>query len=307
MQVNRKMAVLGSINIDHVLQVPHFPRPGETLTGNHYQQSFGGKGANQAVAAGRSGASITFIARVGNDDIGQVVIQQLSQDNIDISAVEATDDAATGLAMIYLDDRGENTIGIYPGANALLTEEYVQKHQQVIIDSDALLLQLEVPLPSVLAAAQLAKQHDVLTVLNPAPAQPLSNELLALIDIITPNETEAESLTGVAVNTDDDAYRAACVLHSKGIHTVVITLGSRGVWLSIEGQGQRLPGYDVTVKDTIAAGDTFNGAFLCRYLENTDQQEAVSFAQAAAAIAVSRQGAQTSIPWREEITDFLNQ
>ncbi|WP_241586302.1 ribokinase [Rosenbergiella epipactidis] len=305
MQANKKMVVLGSINIDHVLQVPHFPKPGETLSGTHYQMSFGGKGANQAVAAGRSGASIAFMACVGEDEVGQSIREQLLKDNIDISAIEVAEGEATGLAMIYLDDQGENTIGIYPGANASLTTAYVEKHRQVITDCDGLLLQLETPLESVLAAAKLAHQHAILTVLNPAPAQPLSDELLSLIDIITPNETEAEALTGISVQTDQDAEQAAHCLHHKGIDTVMITLGNRGVWLSVNGQGQRIAGYDVTVKDTIAAGDTFNGAFLCRYLETADWQQAVDFAQAAAAIAVSRQGAQTSIPWRDEIIDFL--
>ena len=305
MQVNKKMVVLGSINIDHVLQVTHFPRPGETLSGKHYQMTFGGKGANQAVAAGRSGASVTFMACVGEDDVGHAVLEQLAKDNIDISAIEVAKGEATGLAMIYLNEQGENTIGIYPGANASLTRAYVEKHRQVIIDSTALLLQLETPLDSVLAAARLAKQHDILTALNPAPAQPLSDELLSLIDIITPNETEAEALTGISIQTDKDAEQAARSLHNKGIDTVIITLGSRGVWLSVKGQGQRIAGYEVTVRDTIAAGDTFNGAFLCRYIETGDWQQAVDFAQAAAAIAVSRQGAQTSIPWRDEIIDFL--
>jgi len=307
MQVNKKMVVLGSINIDHVLQVPHFPRPGETLSGTHYQMSYGGKGANQAVAAGRSGASITFMACVGEDDVGQAVREQLAKDNIDTSVIEIANGEATGLAMIYLDGQGENTIGIYPGANASLTRAYIEKHRQVIIESDALLLQLETPLESVLAAARLAHQHDSLLVLNPAPAQPLSDELLSLIDIITPNETEAEALTGISVQTDQDAEQAARYLHHKGIATVMITLGARGVWLSVKGQGRRIAGYDVTVKDTIAAGDTFNGAFLCRYIETADWQQAVDFAQAAAAIAVSRQGAQTSIPWRDEIIDFLKE
>jgi len=305
MQANKKVVVLGSINIDHVLQVPHFPRPGETLSGTHYQMSFGGKGANQAVAAGRSGASIAFMACVGEDEVGHAVREQLTKDNIDISAIEVAKGEATGLAMIYLDDQGENTIGIYPGANASLTEAYVEKHRQVIIDSDALLLQLETPLESVLAAARVAHQQNILTVLNPAPAQPLSDELLSLIDIITPNETEAEALTGISVETDKDAEQAALCLHHKGIDTVIITLGARGVWLSVNGQGQRIAGYDVAVKDTIAAGDTFNGAFLCRYMETADRHQAVDFAQAAAAIAVSRHGAQTSIPWRDEIIDFL--
>lgn len=307
MSKNAKLAVLGSINADHILNLAHFPRPGETVIGQKYQIAFGGKGANQAVAAGRAGANIAFIACVGADDIGERICQQLAQDNIDTHPVEAVEGESTGVAMIFVNGEGENNIGIYSGANAALTPQYVERHQQVIAQADALLMQLESPLDSVLAAATLARQHQTRVILNPAPATKLSDDLLALIDIITPNETEAEILTGIAVNNDDDAARAAAALHEKGIATVLITLGRRGVWLSENGKGQRIAGFEVNAVDTIAAGDTFNGAFITARLEGKAMHNAVRFAHAAAAIAVTRSGAQPSVPWRAEIDDFLQQ
>ncbi|KAA6094475.1 MULTISPECIES: ribokinase [unclassified Pantoea] len=307
MSKSAKLAVLGSINADHILNLAHFPRPGETVIGKQYQVAFGGKGANQAVAAGRAGADIAFIACVGADDIGERIRQQLQQDQIDTAPVETVAQEATGVAMIFLNGEGENNIGIYSGANAALTPACVERHQQVIRSADALLMQLESPLDSVLAAARIARASHTQVILNPAPATQLSDELLALIDIITPNETEAEILTGIAVNDDDDAARAAQALHAKGIDTVLITLGRRGVWLSEQGQGQRIPGFSVQAVDTIAAGDTFNGAFITARLEGVAMQDAVRFAHAAAAIAVTRPGAQPSVPWRTEIDAFLQQ
>ncbi|KOC88402.1 ribokinase [Winslowiella iniecta] len=302
-----KLAVLGSINADHILNLAQFPRPGETVIGTQYQVAFGGKGANQAVAAGRSGADIAFIACVGEDDIGERVRKQLATDRIDITPVEAVAATATGVALIFVNGEGENSIAIHAGANAALTPERVTAHQQTIADASALLMQLESPLESVLAAARIARQHQTQVILNPAPATQLSDELLSLVDMITPNETEAEILTGIPVSTDDDAARAAAVLHNKGIGKVLITLGSRGVWLSDNGQGQRIEGFRVKAVDTIAAGDTFNGALLTALLEKQPMAEAVRFAHAAAAIAVTRHGAQPSVPWREEIDSFLQQ
>ncbi|WP_312183951.1 ribokinase [Pantoea sp. CTOTU46764] len=307
MTTSAKLAVLGSINADHILNLAHFPRPGETVIGKQYQIAFGGKGANQAVAAGRAGADIAFIACVGADDIGERIRQQLQQDRIDTTPVETVADESTGIAMIFVNGEGENNIGIYSGANAALTPARVAQHQQVIADADALLMQLESPLESVLAAAKIARAQQTQVILNPAPATALSDELLALIDIITPNETEAEILTGIAVKSDEDAARAAAALHAKGIDTVLITLGRRGVWLSEQGNGVRIPGFSVQAIDTIAAGDTFNGAFITARLEGMPMHDAVRFAHAAAAIAVTRPGAQPSVPWRTEIDAFLQQ
>lgn len=307
MKTAGNLVVLGSINADHILNLETFPTPGETVTGNHYQVAFGGKGANQAVAAGRSGAKIAFIACTGDDDTGVRVRKQLESDNIDVTPVSAIRGESTGVALIFVNAEGENVIGIHAGANAALSTTLVEAEKTRIAQADALLMQLESPLESVLAAAKIAHQHQTSVVLNPAPARELSDELLSLVDIITPNETEAEKLTGIGVENDDDAAKAACALHDKGIKTVIITLGSRGVWASVEGKGQRVPGFTVKAIDTIAAGDTFNGALVTALLEEKTLDEAIRFAHAAAAIAVTRKGAQPSVPWRKEIDDFLRQ
>uniref|UniRef100_UPI0036DD90D2 ribokinase n=1 Tax=Photorhabdus sp. RM322S TaxID=3342825 RepID=UPI0036DD90D2 len=303
-----KLAVLGSINADHILNLESFPRPGETVIGKQYQIAFGGKGANQAVAAGRSGADIAFIACVGEDDIGSRICQQLAMDNIKTSGIEVIEGETTGVALIFVNQQGENVIGINTGANAALTPKYFYRYQNIIEEADALLMQLESPLETVQLAAEIAKKNDTKVILNPAPAQKLSDQLLSLVDIITPNETEAEYLTGITVNDDSGAEKAAQILHDKGIETVIITLGSRGVWLSEKGQkGEVVPGFKVKVVDTIAAGDTFNGAFVTALLEGKAMLSAVRFAHSAAAIAVTRQGAQPSVPWRNEIDAFLTE
>ncbi|MDT7031524.1 ribokinase [Enterobacter hormaechei] len=307
MKTAGNLVVLGSINADHILNLETFPTPGETVTGNQYQVAFGGKGANQAVAAGRSGANIAFIACTGDDDTGERVRKQLASDNIDIAPVSVVAGGSTGVALIFVNAEGENVIGIHAGANAALTTERVEAQRGIIAGAEALLMQLESPVESVLAAAKIAHENHTSVVLNPAPARVLSDELLALVDIITPNETEAEKLTGIRVENDDDAARAALALHEKGIGTVIITLGSRGVWASVNGEGRRVPGFKVKAIDTIAAGDTFNGALVTALLEGKAMDDAIRFAHAAAAIAVTRKGAQPSVPWRKEIDEFLSQ
>ena len=307
MKTAGNLVVLGSINADHILNLESFPTPGETVTGNQYQVAFGGKGANQAVAAGRSGAQIAFIACTGDDDTGERVRKQLASDNIDIAPVSVVAGESTGVALIFVNAEGENVIGIHAGANAALTTERVEAQREIIASAEALLMQLESPVESVLAAAKIAHENHTTVVLNPAPARVLSDELLALVDIITPNETEAEKLTGIHVENDDDAARAALALHDKGIGTVIITLGSRGVWASVNGEGRRVPGFKVKAIDTIAAGDTFNGALVTSLLEGKRMDDAIRFAHAAAAIAVTRKGAQPSVPWRKEIDEFLSQ
>lgn len=300
-----RLTVLGSINVDHIMNIAQFPAPGETVIGKQYQTAFGGKGANQAVACGRSGADITFIACVGDDAIGAEILAQLQRDRIHTAAVSVVPEAATGVAMIFVNEDGENVIGISAGANAALTPEHFAPYKGLVEQSDALLMQLESPLETVIAAAQAAKNHQTRVILNPAPARELPDSLLKLVDVITPNETEAEKLTGISVSDETGAARAAQVLHDKGIGQVLITLGSRGVWLSVNSEGRRIPGFKVNAVDTIAAGDTFNGAYVTALLEGKPADEAVRFAHAAAAIAVTRRGAQPSVPWRREIDAFL--
>ncbi len=304
--MKNKLCVLGSINIDHVIRVPYFPKAGETLTGYGYKIAYGGKGANQAVAAARVGANVSFIGAIGDDQIGQAMKQAFEQDGIDTSAICVIPNQSTGLAMIQVTDSGENSIVISAGANADLSESLVEQHKSHIEQADILLMQLESPLQAVTLATKFAKSAGVKVVLNPAPAQLLPDSLLSHIDIITPNETEAEILTGIHVTDEQSAKLAANHFHQLGINTVLITLGSKGVYYSEKGKGEIIPGFRVDAVDTTAAGDTFNGAFVTALLEGKSPKESIRFAHAAAAISVTRIGAQTAIPKREEIDRFFS-
>ncbi|MNH01760.1 Ribokinase [compost metagenome] len=288
-----------------MLRVPHFPRPGETLTGHSYQVVPGGKGANQAVAAARLGAEVSFIARIGDDAIGRQMKAGFAADGIEVSAVEQDERLPTGIAIIYVSDEGENSIGLSTEANGALDTAMVRRHEALIAGAHTLLLQLEVPLESVFEAARLARSHGTRVVLNPAPAQPLSAELLALVDLITPNQTEAELLTGVKVTDEASAAQAAARFHQMGIADVMITLGSQGVYCSNGRQQALIPGFRVEAVDTTAAGDTFNGALLAAELAGADFHSAVRFAHGAAALSVTRFGAQSSIPGKQEVDTFL--
>lgn len=300
-----KLVVLGSVNADHVLQVTDFPRPGETVTGRGYRIVPGGKGANQAVAAARLGADIGFIARIGQDAIGAQMYAGFQADGMDVQGVSVDPKLPTGIAIIYVADHGENSIGISPEANGALTPAVLAQHQSLLLAADTLLLQLEVPLETVAAAIELAHANQVKVVLNPAPARALPAELLAQVDLITPNQTEAELLTGIPVTDAPSAAAAAAKFHGLGITEVMITLGKAGVWYSRQGVGKLVPGFRVDAVDTTAAGDTFNGALLAELQRSDDMNAAIRFAHAAAAISVTRPGAQTSIPTRREVEQFL--
>ncbi|SUU00135.1 ribokinase [Actinobacillus lignieresii] len=301
----KKLCVLGSVNADHVIRVPYFPKAGETLKGGHYHIAYGGKGANQAVAAARvrdtSLVDVDFIACIGADDIGRAMKQAFVQDGINPEHIVEVADQMTGIAMIQVADSGENSIVISAGANANLDESVVAQHQATIESADCLLVQLETPLQAVEKALKIAKAHHTQVILNPAPAQPLSDEILANIDMITPNETETALLTGVQVVDEQTAQQAANVFHQKGIQTVLITLGAKGAFLSENGNGEIIAGFKVTPVDTTAAGDTFNGALAIALLEGKSMRDAVMFAHKASSISVTRMGAQSSIPTRAEL------
>ncbi|MCL9782470.1 ribokinase [Vibrio sp. S4M6] len=300
-----KLVVIGSVNADHVLQVPSFPRPGETLHGSNYQVIPGGKGANQAVAAARLGADIEFIASVGDDAFGTNIRQQFERDGINVSGVKTQQNCPTGIAMIQVADSGENSICISAEANAQLTAKALEPDFSRIQQADYVLMQLETPIDGVEKAAQIAQEYGTQVILNPAPARPLSDRLLSMVDIISPNETEAQVLTGIEVTDEPSVQKAADTLHEKGVNLVLITLGAKGVWCSEKGKGKLIPGFRVDAQDTTAAGDTFNGAFVTGLLEAMPLESAIRFAHAAAAISVTRFGAQTSIPSRDEVEAFL--
>ncbi|MGI9281753.1 MAG: ribokinase [Endozoicomonas sp.] len=303
--MTKQILVLGSVNADHVLKVDAFPRPGETVTGSRYEVIPGGKGANQAVASARLGGNTHFLACVGQDAFGREIVDKFAEDGINTSLVEQVEGVNTGVALIFVDERAENCIGIAAEANAALTPERVLEKKAEIAGADYLLMQLETPEASILEAAKVARSTGVTVVLNPAPARPLSDEILANVNMITPNQTEAEVLTGVAVNDSNSACQAALVLHDKGISTVVITMGKMGALISDQAGARIVPSFEVSATDTTAAGDTFNGALLVKLAEGMDIDSAARFANAAAGISVTRRGAQTSIPGRDETEQFL--
>lgn len=306
---SKKLLVIGSSNIDLIMRLPTFPKPGETLKSLDYHQAYGGKGANQALAAAKLGAhntQTTFMSCVGGDAAGNDLLQALQAEQVDIKFASTINNALTGTAMIWLSATGENSIAIAPAANAHLSADYVQAHQSAIIEAEMLLLQLETPLAGVIKAIEIAKAHNKTVILNPAPAQTLPTTLLSQIDIITPNETEAEKLTNIAVNDEYSAKAAADYLHRLGIRSVIITRGASGVFCSIKDTiSKNYPGFEVEVIDTTAAGDTFNGALASALLQNKCIDDAITFAQAAAALSVQKLGAQPSIPDVFAVEAFL--
>lgn len=293
-----RVVVVGSVNMDLVFQLPRMPAPGETLMGQSFHQIHGGKGANQAVAAARLGAHTTLLACVGDDDFGRSSVAALRDDGIDTSLVRQVDSCATGVAGILLDAHGENSIVLAAGANAELNTADIEKARTTISQAQLLVCQLETPLASVQFAIEMAKSLGVKVILNPAPMQPLPTSLLAMIDYLVLNETEAEQLSGVKVADTEAAMQAAQELCVKGVGTAIITMGGAGVVLVSKQESFSLPAYKVEVVDTTAAGDTFVGALAVALGERQDLRRACDFAQKAAALAVTKLGAQTSIPHR---------
>ena len=297
----KKIVVLGSCNTDMVISGKKIPVPGETVSGGTFMMNPGGKGANQAVAVARLAAKrgrCTFIGKVGDDLFGRETAVRMKKDGIDAKLVVDRREAS-GTALILVDRKGQNVISVALGANATLSVEDIAKYRGEIESAAVLLLQLETPLPTVLAAADWAHAKGVTVILNPAPAAKLPRELYSRLDWITPNETEAELLTGIRVTDAKSASRAVETLQKRGVKHVVITMGARGVYC---GDCRRIiPAQKVKAVDCVAAGDTFNGAFAVALAEGETCSDAIAFAQKASAISVTRPGAQASVPWRREV------
>lgn len=297
----KEILVIGSSNTDMVIKTEKLPSPGETILGGTFLLNPGGKGANQAVAATRLGGKVTFVGKRGNDLFGNQTVGLLMREGIDTEFFIKDPELPSGVALITVDSNGENMIVVAPGANANLQPEDLPEE---IFDSSRyaiLLIQLEIPITTVEYAIKKAKEKGIKAILNPAPAQPLSDEILKNVWALTPNEVEAEALTGVSISDTKTCSRAAAVLRNKGVRNVIVTLGEGGAFVSSDSYSGPIPGIKVDAVDTTAAGDVFNGALAVALAEGKELPEAVKFANKAASISVTRLGAQASAPFRHEL------
>jgi len=302
-----KILVIGSSNTDMIIKSNRIPREGETVTGGTYFSAAGGKGANQAVAAARAGGDVTFIAKVGRDDLGNKALEGYKKESMNIEHIFVDNDSHSGVALILVDEQGQNSISVAPGANAQLLPEDILPLETLICEHEFILMQLEMPLETVQTVAKMVAGKGIKVVLDPAPAQDLPDELLKHIHIITPNETEAELLTGIVPADQFMASRSAGVLKEKGLEIVLITMGEQGTLISDDTQEHMVDAFKVDAVDSTAAGDVFNGSLMVALSEGKDWDQAITFANAAAAISVTRMGAQPSIPQRSEIDEFLKE
>lgn len=296
-----KIVVLGSCNTDMVVKSSRLPVPGETILGGTFMMNPGGKGANQAVAAARLGGKVIFVTKTGNDLFGRQSIELYNDENINTDYICSDPDLPSGVALITVDEHGENCIVVASGANGTLSPADIKDAEKEIASASILLMQLEIPIETVKYAAEKAKENNVRVILNPAPAQSLSNDLLKNIYMLVPNETEAEIISGIKVSDWDSAKKAADIICSKGVDIVVITMGSLGALLKDGNEYQKVPALKVNAVDTTAAGDTFCGAISVAISEGKSLAEAVKFANQCSAITVTRMGAQASIPYRKEL------
>ncbi|HOF72321.1 MAG TPA: ribokinase [Verrucomicrobiota bacterium] len=293
--------VVGSSNTDMIIKVQRIPQPGETILGGEFALAAGGKGANQAVGAARAGGAVTFLARLGRDMFGDQALAGFVADGINVKHVVRDPAAPSGVALIFVARNGENSIAVASGANARLAPADLQRAQAAFRRAAVVVLQLETPLPTVTAAVKLAARAGARVILNPAPARPLPASLLRHVYLLTPNESEAQLLTGMAVHSEAAAARAADALLARGVQNVILTLGARGAFVAGPQARGRVPGFKVRPVDTTGAGDVFNGALAVALAEGKPLLEAARFANAAAALSVTRLGAQTSAPTRGEI------
>lgn len=306
-----KLVVIGSSNTDMIIQVPRLPSPGETILGGAFTTAAGGKGANQAVAAARAGSNVTFVAAVGDDMFGEQALKGFGAEGIytGLCVIDAT--APSGVAQIFVDDDGENCIGVASGANSCLEPGHIDRAAGLFGEDVVVLLQLETPLETVEYAARTAKEKGCTVILNPAPAAVLPDALFASLDYVTPNANEAELLTGIPVTDESSASRAATALHERGCNNVIITRGENGVFLSERRSSgvhstTAYPAFKVEALDTTAAGDVFNGCLAARLVAGDSLDNAIHFAQAAAALSVQVLGAQDSAPKLDAIQRVLN-
>lgn len=298
--------VFGSINMDLVARSPRLPLAGETLKGHNFSTIPGGKGANQAIAAARLGATVEMVGRVGGDRFGETLLEHLRAADIQCDRIMVDTSCTTGVALIEVDDRGENHIIIISGANGQVGSEDVSRLLPCLATANLLLLQLEIPLDAIVAAAEAARQAGVAVILDPAPATTLSDDLLSAVDIITPNRIEASQLVGFPVESLEQAKQAALALRQRGVNRVIVKLGDQGSFTATATETFHTPAFHVNVVDTVAAGDAFNGGLAVALAEGRSLQEAVLWGTSTAALSVTQSGAQSSMPSRRALYEFFN-
>lgn len=298
-----RITVVGSMNMDLVVKTDEIPKIGETLLGNELLQIPGGKGANQGVSIAKLEGDITFLGKVGKDGFGDELLKSMEEAGVNTEHIEK-EDTSTGIAIINVDKDGNNNIVVIPGANGMVDEGYLHRHLVAFEEADIVVFQLEIPLETVREGLKIAKEHGKTTILNPAPAMELDEEIIGNIDILVPNEHELERISGVEIKDDESIIRAAKVLLDKGINKIIVTLGSKGALYIDSNRNQFFKAYDVNVVDTTAAGDSFIGGFVASYIGDKDIERAIDMGQRTAALAIQKVGAQSSLPNKEEVENF---
>jgi len=302
-----KVVVFGSFVMDLMARGPHLPRPAESVKGTMFQMGPGGKGFNQCVAAHKAGADVIMVTKLGKDSFADAALETMKELNMSSEYVLYTDKVSTATALVVVDENtAQNQIMIVPGALNTITADEVASVEPLLKEAEYLLIQLEVNQDANELVVDMAKKYGCKVIMNLAPYSPVSDEFLAKAYMVTPNEVEAEGMTGIVVSDTESAKKAADILHRKGIEIVVITLGSRGAFISTKGRAELAPAFKVNAQDTTGAGDAFNGGLLAALAEGKDIWEAAKFASALAALSVQKKGAAISMPWRNEIDEFLS-
>lgn len=301
-----RICVLGSINMDIVISVDYIPRVGETIIAHEQKMNAGGKGSNQAIAAARLGADVSFIGKLGNDDSGKILFDIIKNENIDVEHILIDENKPSGKAIIFVSKKGDNSIVVIPGSNMSITSAEIENCSDIIKSSDIIISQFEVPIDCIISAFKIAREKGALTVLNPAPARDIPDELLKLVDIIIPNETEASNLTGIEVKDEASAKKASEYFLGKGIKYVIITLGEKGAALCSRSSYHFIPSYKVKAIDSTAAGDAFIGALCSKLCKQSDididiLKESIDFANYVSSKVVQREGAVPSLPHLQEL------
>lgn len=302
----KKVLVIGSLNIDNVINVSRMPVKGETIQGKSFKLVPGGKGANQAYTLGKLNADVKMLGALGNDDNGKILLNSLKSAHVDTSFIKISENGSTGCAFIEVDDKGENSIVIIPGANKEVDIDLINENIDLINWADIIVMQLEIPFETVLYTAKLAKDKKKMVVLDPAPAiKDINEDIFKYVDIIKPNETELQILTNIDTNKEENIIKAGKVLLEKGVKAVITTLGENGSYLITNDNCKHFPTIKVDTIDTTAAGDSFTGALVKALALNKNIEEAIKYAHVISAIVVTKSGAQTSIPSEEEVKQFI--